>query len=270
MKHNKKRNTAFLYEALVREATKCVVEKDEKRKKKILSILKEHFRKGKTLAKELELYKSLSETTGLDPYTAEKLIYEVKSVYLGLGFEQVFDDQTALINDINKGLSKNVFTNFVPNYKTLATISQILNPKTAVKKRVLFEREIINRMSAEKKASESGIKPIDNLVYKTFVEKFNSAYGSLHEEQQRLLNNYVLSFRDNGIDFKIFLNEELGRLKKDIKNAIKLEEVKNDKEMIEKSKKVLELLESFKEVEINPEMLKSVLKVQTLVREIQS
>ncbi len=32
-KHNKKRNTAFLYEALVREMTKAVVSQDKKRKK---------------------------------------------------------------------------------------------------------------------------------------------------------------------------------------------------------------------------------------------
>ena len=32
MKHNKKRNTAFLYEALVKELTKTVVEKDNNKK----------------------------------------------------------------------------------------------------------------------------------------------------------------------------------------------------------------------------------------------
>ena len=31
MKHNKKRNTAFLYECLVKELTKCVLREDKKR-----------------------------------------------------------------------------------------------------------------------------------------------------------------------------------------------------------------------------------------------
>ena len=31
MKHNKKRNTAFLYEALIQEMTKAIVSKDKKR-----------------------------------------------------------------------------------------------------------------------------------------------------------------------------------------------------------------------------------------------
>ena len=33
IKHNKKRNTAFLYEALVRQLTKATIKKDESEKK---------------------------------------------------------------------------------------------------------------------------------------------------------------------------------------------------------------------------------------------
>jgi hypothetical protein len=43
IKHNKKRNTIFLYEALVRELTKATVEKNPRRRKTILNIVKEHF-----------------------------------------------------------------------------------------------------------------------------------------------------------------------------------------------------------------------------------
>ena len=34
MKHNKKRNTAFIFEVLIRELTKSIVEKDTTRKRK--------------------------------------------------------------------------------------------------------------------------------------------------------------------------------------------------------------------------------------------
>ena len=37
-KHNKKRNTAFLYEALIREMTKAVVSKNKEQKNKIVDI----------------------------------------------------------------------------------------------------------------------------------------------------------------------------------------------------------------------------------------
>ena len=57
MKHNKKRNTAFLYESLVKELTKAVVRKQDQRKKKILKIVKENFAKGTPLNDDLFLYK---------------------------------------------------------------------------------------------------------------------------------------------------------------------------------------------------------------------
>ena len=62
LKHNKKRNTAFLYETLVRELTKSIVKKNNQRKEKLMETIKEFFGKDKLLAKELELYKALCET----------------------------------------------------------------------------------------------------------------------------------------------------------------------------------------------------------------
>ena len=94
MKHNKKRNTAFLYETLVRELTATVVNKDTARKRKIVSIMKEFFSRGTTLGLELELYRTLYETTEVDEMTAEKLLLEVKRVYLGLSQQHVFDQQS--------------------------------------------------------------------------------------------------------------------------------------------------------------------------------
>ena len=58
-KHNKKRNTAFLYEALVREMTKAVVSQDKERKNNIVDILKESFSSSKILGRELKLYQLL-------------------------------------------------------------------------------------------------------------------------------------------------------------------------------------------------------------------
>ena len=58
-KHNKKRNTAFLYETLVREMTRAIVDKNLELKNEIMFIIKEHFQKNSLLYRELKLYKSL-------------------------------------------------------------------------------------------------------------------------------------------------------------------------------------------------------------------
>lgn len=59
MKHNKKRNTAFIYETLTRELTRAIVDKDTERKTQILGIIKEHFASDSILDRELTLYRAL-------------------------------------------------------------------------------------------------------------------------------------------------------------------------------------------------------------------
>ena len=270
-KHNKKRNTAFLYETLINEMTKAVVSNEKEKINKITNIMKKYFNDDSVLKEEVDLYNVLLETKDLDQTTASRLLDETKRVYFSLNKQDIFDQQTEAIKDINKDLSKNVFSNFIPNYKNLATISQIFSMKTNVKQRVLLEKKIIEDMTSIDKLNENVLQPIDNIVYKTFVSKFNEKYsGSLISEQKELLNKYIVSFVDNGIDLKLFMNEEINRLKNELNNSFTNENISSDVEMIEKTKNVLNLLESFKEKQIDDKMLMKVLKIQDLVKEIQA
>ncbi len=267
IKHNKKRNTGFLYEVLVRELTKAFLEKNNAEKVKVASMLQEHFSGKSVLAKELSLYKAMNNLHELDPVSAEKILFEAKQRYYSLDKKSIFSEQSTLINKINKMLSPAVFSNFVPNYKNLATIAQIFNDETPLQKRVLLERTLIKKEEKEPKAE---LVPISDLVLKTFTGKFNEQYsGELLEEQKSLLNRYITSFSDNGVELKIYLNEEIGRLRKEINESLKTKELVEDKEMLESTKKVLDLIESFKRTEVDSKMLKKVLKIQTLVSEIK-
>ena len=146
MKHNKKRNTAFIYESLILEMTKSVLNRDIKRKNKIIGIIKEFFNSESILKYELEAYKSIYETKGVPPKTAERILMEAQRVYFGLNPQYVFRDQTKLIKKVNKDLGKDVFNNFLPNYKTLASISQIFNFKTTPKKKIILENNVLDEM----------------------------------------------------------------------------------------------------------------------------
>ena len=77
MKHNKKRNTAFLFETLVNELTKSIIHKDDAKKTKTTRLISKYFRRGTSLYEELQLYKALLETRGLERIVAEKLLFEV-------------------------------------------------------------------------------------------------------------------------------------------------------------------------------------------------
>ena len=93
---------------------------------------------------------------------------------------------------------------FVPNFKSLASINAIFNDKAPLKKRVLFEQSIVDRMSqAETLSEEKAMKPLDNLTYKSFIEKFNQKYDPLLTEQKDLLNQFIASFADDGLTLKV-------------------------------------------------------------------
>jgi hypothetical protein len=69
LKHNKKRNTAFVYEALIRELTESVVKNNKNKQNKIVSIIKDHFNNSSVLKEELT---SLSTRQGISKSQQQK------------------------------------------------------------------------------------------------------------------------------------------------------------------------------------------------------
>ena len=271
LRHNKKRNTAFLYETVIKELTKSIVRKNNKRKDELISMIKEHFGKEKLLAKELDLYRALCETYNLEPHVAEKLIFEIRNQHGKLDKKELFKEQSALIKKMNRVISKSAFSNFVPNYKNLATVYQIFNEETPTKERILLENTLLKRMTLKAKELVEGMKPVDDLTFRTFVKKFNDEYSPhLLGEQKELLTKYISSFVDNGIELKLFLNEEITRLKNIVKESLSMQEVKDDEEMKTKTNKVLEIIEDFKKHKIGKELVEKILKIQNLVKEIEA
>ena len=270
LKHNKKRNTAFVYEALVRELTRSIVKNNKNKQNKIVSIMKEHFAQGTELNKELDLYKSVYETRAIEKRLAEKIVVEAKEKYSDLNKRTIFQEQSALINKINKTLSKNLFNNFVPNYKSIASVYSIFQEALPVKDRVLLEESIIQQMSQSCETQQGVQQPVDNIVYNTFVTKFNEEYsGILNENQKNLLGKYISSFSDNGVELKYYLNEEIGKLKEGLEECKKDEDVCNDINLKDKIDKVYSILEGYKEKEIDADLIEVVLKTQELVEEIK-
>ena len=175
LKHNKKRNTAFLFEALTREYVKSVVKKNVARQNIVKKIIKEHFSKGTTLNEELMIYREILESRDLNEDTATNVLSEAKQRYAGLNKQEIFNNQNKLIKEINYTLSSEVFGNFVPNYKNLATVYNIFNDKTSMKEKILLEQKVVDSLTST--SEEDSKDHIDNLTYKTFVESFNKKYA---------------------------------------------------------------------------------------------
>tara|TARA_R110000824_G_scaffold61167_1_gene162937 strand:- start:552 stop:1373 length:822 start_codon:yes stop_codon:yes gene_type:complete len=269
-KHNKKRNTAFLYEVLIKEMAKSVIEKDENKKNEIASTAREFFSANKVLGKELRIYRDLNETNSVDLYTAERLLVETKIAFDSVDRKDVFNEQTRLINKINKLVGKDAFNNFVPNYKNLATIYQIFQNGNSAKEKILLERRLLTTMTVQQKEiKEKNMPQVNNLTLKSFIKNYNDKYGeSFLEEQKTLLNKYITSFNDNSLELKSYLNEELTRLKKEAAKLPESEDVKGDEMVEERAKDLGKLLESFSNKKIDDKMIIKVLKIQSLLSEV--
>jgi len=267
VKHNKKRNTAFVYEALINEATVAVLKEDFDRSKKVVDLVRKHFTSDSNLKRDLECYKSLYENQSLETDISHKILREANISKRMIDPNGLFNEQTSIIKDVNKNLTPSVFNNFVPNYKSLATINKMFNT-TSPKEKVILETKIIENMSASLQLDDEH-PVIDNIVYKTFVDKFNQKYQEdLLDEQKYLLSHYISSFTDNSIELKMFLNEEIGRLKEKLEEAKNIDEIKSDTSMSSKADKIISKLNSYSQETISENVIMTVLKTQQLVKEI--
>jgi hypothetical protein len=265
-KHNKKRNTAFLYECLISELTKTSYEKNEQRKRKVLSILKEHFNSNSPLGKELKIYKMLLETRCSSYNIASRFLKKAEEEWQTVVSNQdLYKEQSRVITKINSELDDSVFRNFIPNYKNLATISQIFNKSTSAKIKTVLEESFINFLCKEEERERTTLEKPDNLTYRFFVDKFNKEYSeSLLEEQKKILAYYVMSFEDGGNSLKTYLNEEIGRLKQNIELYILKEE---DSELKNKSQRVHDYLVSLSKRKMNERDIQKVMEIQDFVKE---
>ena len=247
------------------------MEKKGNRSDAIKSILKEHFSVGTTLAKELDCYKTLSEKSGLDKYTAEKMVHRAKHTYSSLDPQEIFKEQSSVIKKINTQIGKEVYRNFVPNYKSLATIARIFNDKTPTKERVLMESVLLESLTKEAVQEEKeDLTHIDSLVVRSFVKNFNNHYEDLLAEQRNLLQLYVTSVNDGQTSFKFYINEELIRIKDIVQKSLTMEEVAKDDIMVENTNRVLSLIEDLRQAEIDSTYLMKLMKLQKLASECEN
>ena len=263
--HNKKRNTALIYEVLINELTKATLSGNSKKREKIVGVLKEFFGKGKTLSKELEIYESLAGNTLYETRSViEKIVVESKKQFKLLDRKQIFNQQTKLINKINKNLSKDIWQNYIPSFKKNATINQILQSDLSPKKQVMMENKLIESLISPPQV-EKKFPKINNLAMKTFIAKFNEKYSEeLNETQRQFLNKYIMSHAGSGLEFKTYIYTEIDRLKTILKENCN----NKDKNTQLKIQKVLDKISDYNKKRLDKNSLHEIFKIQMLVGEI--
>jgi hypothetical protein len=275
IKHNKKRNTYFLYEALVRELTRSVIDKEKDKEKISFLLLKKYFSPNSELGKQRLLMKEVIECQDLNKDDLKRVLEHVYKTFSSFDDTKIFDEQSKLINDINQNLGKSVFQHYVPNFRYLATIDKIFDKKTPIKQKVLLENALYDefQQAQEKEKTEDSedddYENVSEAVLRLFVKKLNEKYSTqLLEEQKKVLVGYLNLIDTNSIEYKMYINEEISRLKTVIGKALNEEAIKGDETTHKKLQKVMEILHSFHSKIVDKDTLKEILGIQELAREI--
>ena len=156
--------------------------------------------------------------------------------------------------------------NFVSDYQWSATLQQTIAQDNSPKKQVLLEKKLMDIFS--KDGNTKVFPKVNKLAINTFINKFNETYKTtLTESQRTLINKYILSPGDDGLEFRACLYEEIDEVKGSLINAHS--KVKN-KNLIKKIDMVVEKLDSYKNNKINENVLSEILRIQVLAEELKS
>jgi hypothetical protein len=204
--HNKKRNVGLVYEFIVREITRATLASDKAKVNVGKEILKTYFSKSGELLLELKAFKKLQNSNFSCKETALRFMDSVKTE-TKLNHKKLDVEKTALIHEINKSFNSNgeFFNQFVPDYKSFATIQTVLNSWTNpeyIKENNSFVHTLEDKLLVYLTTPKQQVAPSpeidisktnDKLVVSLMHKKFEEKYGKLlNERQKNILREFIL------------------------------------------------------------------------------
>ena len=278
IKHNKVKNTAFLYECLTRQITSDVLSNVDP--SPALAIVKEFFKPTTILGKELVLYKALTskklKNEGKINYLVDSVLRERKK----LNYSEMRRAKYNLVKKITEKYElKDFFRTRISNYKDIASVYKLFeiqqnsNPfeETEIRFVVmenLKEKDVpkSNKQSVVEKFQKES-KDLRLLSYKILVDKFNQKYSNLNESQRDLLQAYINNI-SNTSTLKDFMSEQIQELKNKI---LKIHPKVNDKVVSIKLKECLNVLDTLNKGKIvNEKQLVTIMRFYTLLDEVNA
>ncbi len=238
VKHNKIKNTGILYELLSRQITVDVI--NDTKSPKSVKLFKEFFNKNTELGKEYELYSILLNKKYKNLTHASSLVEAVVKSRRKLSNRRLANEKYNLIKTIKENYDiKDFFNTRIPNFKVQASIYRVFQTEVGkedfgpIQKTdssiTISEHITQSKQSRVKKQNLSEYQEQDKdlrlLSYSLLVDKFNSKYKSLNENQRNLLKQYINNV-SNTNSLKEFIDMEVVKIKKAL---IKLLPNVNDK-----------------------------------------
>jgi len=277
LSHSKFRNTGVLFEVLARTITAdTLAGKDSP----ALNILKKHFINTE-LGKEYKLYDLLMKKKQLSEGKANLVINTILETYSGLNKTLLKKQRYNLIKEIKDHYNLDeFFKTKVNDYKTLASLCVLLENKGTMSadqvvnyKSTLLEHLVAS--TVEKKLTEAPIvedykeqdRDVRLLAYKLYLEKFNSKYENLSDNQKSVLKEFINSV-DSSPKLRDFYNTKITEIKADLKASFKKVKEPTIKIKLEEVSKLLAPLD--KNYKVKSTNLVDLLQYYELVDELKS
>ena len=260
IKHSKYKNTGVLFELLIRQITSDTLDgKDSP----VKTLLKKYFVKTE-LGKEYKLYETLLKKTSLTEAKANMTIDVLVDSSKILNRRLLKKQKYNLISEIKEHYDLHKFFNHkLPNYKihaafyTLLEIthsSKSLSPDQIISNKVTILEHLTVAPIQKDQVKDEVIREIEKsdndvrfLTYKILMEKFNSKYDELNNNQKIILKEYINSVDNTTKLTELYLSkvneikQHLSKLNKKTNNKvtkIKIDEVISLLKPLPKQKKV--------------------------------
>ena len=244
----------------------------------IICFLKKHFNSKTELLKEYKIYHTLSTQKYDKESKANILIDTLLESYKNLNKSKLRREKYNLIKEIKENYDiTDFFNSKIKNYKIMASIFNLLensntSPISIVKSKINILEHITNipKKPKQNNITES-LKNSDKntrlLTYKVILEKFNEKYKDLATNQKTLLQEYVNSV-SNSPALKLYINEEIKKVKKSITNYSK--KVK-DKAVVIKLNETKDLIKPLdKKTSVHDDNVSNLLNYYELINELKT
>lgn len=235
IKHNKKMNAGIVYEQLISLITRLATEKKHKEANFVLEVVKKYFGKNTLLGKERRLITSMIENQGYSKKDAERILNETLEEIKKIPEDKLKKEKLALINTINKDISKDLYSISLKNYKDLASIQILFNEArngykyTTPKERIKIQNKILETITKSPTINKD--IEVDNFTFKVLVEKFNKKYNKLiNEDQKEILKGWLQFLIDsNENSLKKLLESKIEKIKLILSKNLDAKKHKNEK-----------------------------------------
>lgn len=277
MRHNKKRNSALLYEFLIRHISKSLIEDRKDEANKTVAILKRYFAKGSALHEELNLFNQVFKTRANSLLFANGILREIVSRSSKIDQRRLMEEKSNLIQEIHQRLSSvGFYEHKIPNYIIFASLQMLFNERKMDKiERLKIEERVAQFITEDRKngsnvADAMHLDPkYSNAVARIIQKKFDEKYANtLNESQQKLLRKYAISLVSKKKEiFEGAARKAIEAVKMKL-SVIRDDEILADRELVANISECRTKLASLPASDLSEQHLISLLQFMALAEEV--